>query len=58
MEAGCACPVCRPQPVYNGLDQIDIALPLGLRGFSEVDVVFKKTARRQILGGLTSSDVA
>jgi uncharacterized protein (TIGR03437 family) len=28
-----------PQPVYNGLDQIDIALPLSLRGSSEVDVV-------------------
>jgi uncharacterized protein (TIGR03437 family) len=30
-----------PQPVYNGLDQINIALPLGLRGSGEVDVVIQ-----------------
>lgn len=28
-----------PQPEYDGLDQINIALPLTLRGAGEVDVV-------------------
>jgi uncharacterized protein (TIGR03437 family) len=44
-----------PQPEYDGLDQIIIALPLTLRGAGEVDVVVEaggvlsNTARIQII---------
>jgi uncharacterized protein (TIGR03437 family) len=44
-----------PQPEYDGLDQINIALPLTLRGAGEVDVVVEaggvlsNTARIQII---------
>jgi len=44
-----------PQPEYDGLDQINIELPLSLRGAGEVDVVVQaggvlsNTARIQII---------
>jgi uncharacterized protein (TIGR03437 family) len=49
--AGRAVPVlyAGPQPVYDGLDQINVALPLTLRGSGEVDVVV------QINGALSNT---